>query len=194
MIKMKNGMLLPNQPDNTTIDICHNMLLFGLALSLKPKNILELGIGSGYATTALLTAARYNQLGTVTCVDCCKDWNGNEPELFRKLRDQGARIIIDSEESFVQNANLGTFDLIVSDADHKKSHRWIDKTARMLTTHGVIFFHDTNNDNFPNLKQNEESMRSLGFSCKSFHKSSRNEERCERGWLMCFKESKQLQY
>ena len=188
MLKIQNGILLPCYSDNTTIDICHNMLLFGVVLALKPKQILEIGIGSGYVTNTILTALSYNQKGKVLCVDCCKDCTVKEPEHFKILRKNGAEIVIDSEESFVSKAKNKTFDLIISDADHKKSHKWINKTASLLTDHGIIFFHDTNNKNFPNLKNNNEHMKSMGFSCKCFHQSSRKEERCERGWLMCFKD------
>lgn len=175
-------------PNQSAIDLCHNMTVFGITLSLKPKEILEIGIGSGYITKTLISAMNYNKFGNLTCVDSCKDWDHKEPSFFNEFKNAGVNILIKSEYDFIQS-NIKMYDLIISDADHKMSHQWIEKTASFLNVGGFLFFHDVRNTLFPNLNQHEEIMRKNGFCCYCFDKKTRDEERCERGWLMCFKES-----
>ena len=43
-----------------SVDRCHNIFLIGSVLSKKPRNILELGIGTGSLTVSMIYALRYN--------------------------------------------------------------------------------------------------------------------------------------
>src|SRR5262245_1770788 len=68
------------------IDRAHNIFVIGAVLSKKPRNVLELGIGTGYLTMSLVHALRYNQMGQLTSVDNWFDTHGLEPKLADELR------------------------------------------------------------------------------------------------------------
>lgn len=175
-----------NNNNRICIDRSHNIILFGSIISSKPISILELGIGMGYATKSILLAIKYNNLGKLTCVDSCKDF-AKIPNHFDELKNQGANIIIDQEESFINKQNPETYDFLVSDADHKKSITWIKKTISIMKKDSIMFFHDTNN--IEELKNLESQLNKLGIFCIHFKKSSLPYERCERGWLMAYKKN-----
>jgi predicted O-methyltransferase YrrM len=172
-------------PTKTAIDKCHNLLLFGTIVSAKPQAVLELGIGMGYATQSILFGLGYNGVGRLTCVDSCKDFDSKEPTHFSALRTLGADIIIKQEEEFIKSQQKNTFDFLVSDADHKNTINWIDSTVALLKSGSIMFFHDTN---LPPLIELESALNKRSLSTYHFKKSSRNDERCERGWLMAFKQ------
>lgn len=54
---------------NVAVDVNHTILLFGLLISAKPKTVLGVGIGSGLVTRTILSALRYNGVGSLTSVD-----------------------------------------------------------------------------------------------------------------------------
>ena len=169
------------------LDFPHNMLLFGTLLSAKPKNVLELGVGTGYVTKSILYALAYNRVGTLTSVDCCLDTGGKQPPLFDELRDMGADIVISTEKDFTFAQQPGTFDFLVSDADHRGAVHYINKTVEMMAPGSIMFFHDTNESRFPGLMKVEGKLRGMGINCHQFKECSREDERCYRGWLMAFK-------
>ena len=45
--------------NGVSIDMCHNILIFGLVVSSKPERALELGIGRGYVTNSIMSALKY---------------------------------------------------------------------------------------------------------------------------------------
>lgn len=166
------------------IDKCHSMLLFGALVSYKPEKVLEIGIGSGFATRALLSGIEYNQKGSLTCVDSWHDWNGEEPAHIEELRNQGATIVKSKEETFVKNCKPGEYDFIVADGDHRNSHLWAEDTYKLAKVNGLLFFHDVSMSRYPGLKRFIEIAEEKGYSYILFDKSTLESEMCERGWLM----------
>ena len=177
-------MIRVNAPSYVKMDQAHIMLIYGTALAAKPLTILELGIGSGAVTTALLNAIMYNNCGTLTVVDNWLDWNGVRPEIVGLAHTSKINIIDGDEENVVRAWAPGTVDLIVSDADHTNAHKWFETTMRLLTKNGVAFFHDVTNPMFPNLGTLELQAKQYGYGHCLFNKSSLDHEKCERGLLM----------
>ena len=70
--------------DSSSVDFCHNLLIFSTVLSHKPKNILEVGYGSGFVTTSLVEAIKINNVGNLTLVDNWRDWNYEMPKFIKK--------------------------------------------------------------------------------------------------------------
>ncbi|MEP6691158.1 MAG: class I SAM-dependent methyltransferase [Gemmatimonadaceae bacterium] len=174
--------------DNTSgiaLDRAHNLFLFGSLVARKPSRVLELGIGSGYASWTVVHALRYNTRGSLTSVDNWLDWKGAEPPIARDLRAAGVTIISPMEEKeFVRSAPTDGYDFLISDADHRRSGSWIDEHLRITEHDGFMFFHDTNHeDRFQGLKAIEARIAERGLPYFHFTESSRADERCERGWL-----------
>lgn len=174
-----------DDPGHVAIDRAHAVLLMGMVLSRKPRDILELGVGSGFVTKTLLQGVRFNGVGTITAVDNWLDWSGEEPPLIAELRAQGVNVVAPmEEETFVHTAADDAYDLMVSDADHRRSGTWIDEHLRIVRHDGFMFFHDTNHlDRFKTLGLVEKRLRELGLPFYHFTESSRPDERCDRGWL-----------
>jgi predicted O-methyltransferase YrrM len=168
------------------IDRAHNALLFGSILSAKPEHVLELGVGMGYATKSILLGLRFNGVGKLTSVDSCRDFENKEPPHFKELKEMGAEIVIQTEEEFTKRQPEGTYDFLVSDADHRHAANWVEGTLKMMKPGSVMFFHDTNW--IPELYSIKNKLKSHGVPSFHFKKSSLPNERCERGWLMAFKE------
>jgi predicted O-methyltransferase YrrM len=158
------------------IDYSHRQLILGLVVASKPKKLLELGYGTGLTTKTLILGMIDNQCGELTVVDNFFDWGGHAPP---HLNTKGFTLIVSSEENFINSCNE-SYDFIVSDADHFNSHKWLDKVLNLLTPNGIIVFHDTTNDMFPNLKYNL-------VNSVTFNTSSKQEEQCERGLTVYFK-------
>ncbi|HVT80070.1 MAG TPA: class I SAM-dependent methyltransferase [Phycisphaerae bacterium] len=166
------------------LDRAHNMFLVGAVLSLKPDEVLELGVGTGYVTSSLIHALAYNKKGRLTSVDNWLDWGGNEPPGIAQIRRCGVTVVTMGEEEFVRQAPSDKWDLMVSDADHMRSAEWIDQHIRIVKNGGFMFFHDTNQPNiFPGLATIESQLRERGLFCHHFRQSSRADEHCQRGWL-----------
>lgn len=175
-----------DDPGHVAVDRAHAVLLMGIVLSRKPRDILELGIGSSFVTKTLLQATRFNGVGRITAVDNWLDWRGDEPPLMAELRAQGVNVVAPvEEETFVHEAADDAFDLLVSDADHRRSGTWIDEHLRIVRHDGFMFFHDTNHtDRFKSLGLIEKRLRELQLPFYQFTESTRPDERCERGLLM----------
>ena len=69
MVAQCQHLLSFDSQQRIAIDDPHAMLIFGLAISHKPEQVLEIGVGSGFLTQTLLNAVEYNQRGILTCVD-----------------------------------------------------------------------------------------------------------------------------
>jgi hypothetical protein len=195
------GLRLPRNPDHAlvpffnlvlgfgnrnpiAIDCAHNIFVIGAVLSKKPRNVLELGIGTGYLTMSLVHALKYNQTGQLTSVDNWFDTHGLEPKLGAELRAAGVRVVCSSEEEFVHQAPTDAYDFLISDADHCNSGNWLDQHIRIVGHDGLMFFHDTNLASmFPGLAMLEARVKALGLPCYHFKQSSREDENCDRGIL-----------
>jgi len=166
------------------IDCAHNIFVIGSVLSKKPRNLLELGVGSGYLTLSLLHAIKYNGIGQLTSVDNWFDTHGLEPKVGSQLRAAGANVVCSSEKDFVVNAPTDAYDFLISDADHHHSAEWLDQHLRIVEHNGFIFFHDTNQPGeFPGLATIEARVKELGIPFYHFKESSRPDENCNRGLL-----------
>jgi predicted O-methyltransferase YrrM len=168
----------------TAIDCAHNIFVIGAVLSKKPRNVLELGIGTGYLTMSLVHALRYNQTGQLTSVDNWLDTHGLEPKLAAELRAAGVRVVCSSEGEFVHQAPTDAYDFLISDADHYSSASWLDQHIRIVEHDGLMFFHDTNLPSvFPGLAMLEARVKKLGLPYYHFKQNSREDENCYRGML-----------
>lgn len=172
-------------PHFWSVDLAHNVFLTGCILSKKPDRVLELGIGPGYSSRAILDALAYNRKGTLTCVDGFFDTGGHEPAHIEALRRAGAEVVVSTEEAFVKACPSESFDVLVSDADHGRSQEWLDHHLRIVKPGGFLFFHDTNNAMFPNLGEIVEKVSHLPHH--HFTENSRLDESCERGLLFVMK-------
>ena len=127
------------------VDRCHNLFLIGALLSKKPERVIELGIGTGYITSSLIYALRYNRKGSLTCVDNWSEWGGNEPDGIDAYRSAGVEIVAPmAEEEFVKNCPSDSYDVLISDADPFLSGLWVDEHLRITKHNGFMFFHNTN--------------------------------------------------
>ncbi len=170
--------------DGVPMDDNHIALIKSLVTCSKPMAILELGIGSGAVTSALLEAMAYNRNGvTLTCVDNFTDWGGDAPD---GMKDLPVNLVVQSEREFVASCR-DRFDFIVSDADHDRSNEWIAGTLALLSEGGIAVFHDVSNPDYPNLLSIIQHVKSNGMSHVVFNKSSIPDERCHRGILVVFK-------
>jgi hypothetical protein len=173
-----------HKPCGGSIDLCHGMTVFGIGLSAKPKNILELGIGTGFVTDLLLKVIEYNQVGELTCVDNFHDLGGNLPEsTLNRLRNTKAKIFAPIEERhFVQSVQENTYDFLISDADHNHAGEWVDQIFKIMKPNSFMFFHDVNG--YENLKNYLLLSEKYNKPYFLFEENTRNYEECNRGWLM----------
>lgn len=175
---------LEHIPERDRIDRCHLELIRGVGYSLKPQHILELGIGSGEGTKVLLDVIDYNGWGDLISVDNWYDWQGVRPEGLPEHHK--LKIVEASEEEYVTSCT-DKYDLILSDADHNNSHKWVTKTLDLLRPKGVAFFHDVTNPDFPNLQLVINHIKQTGYFHRIFTCSSKTTEWCYRGMLMIWK-------
>ena len=167
------------------VDRCHNLFITGAVLSRKPRNVLELGIGTGYLTWSLIYALRYNGMGQLTCVDNWFDWGMTEPGGVDEIRAAGVQVIAPvSEEEFVKQSPDDAYDFLISDADQFLSGLWIDDLLRICQDNAFMFFRNTNRQaDLSNLQLIEKRIKELGLHHYHFTETSRDDERCHMGWL-----------
>lgn len=168
------------ETNNTSIDRSHCVLISGTVLSLKPKLILELGVGSGFLSQAILNAIKYNNCGKLISVDNWQDFNG----IAQYESKDSWTIVNNNEHDYIKSQKENTYDMIISDADHSNSHNWLKSIINISTNNSILFFHDTNNKNFPNLMKIESEIKKMKLASFHFMKNSLNTERCDRGLLM----------
>lgn len=170
-----------NAPPGVEIDANHIALIKALIMCQKPDSILELGVGSGKTTKAILEATEYNQKPVkYVCVDNFLDWGFKRPDWADSYP---VPITVSSERDFIMGCK-DSFDFIVSDADHDHSHEWLSQTFRLLNYGGIIVFHDITNPDYKNLWNIPDVAGKIGAQAMVFSKSSRENERCERGILI----------
>jgi predicted O-methyltransferase YrrM len=178
------------QDETVKVDQAHADLLTGLIVSNKPKTVVELGIGGGQGSDAIIKGLEYNsQDYDYTIVDNWMDWNYVRPEGVTEKYSSFATIVDSDERAFVFGCNK-KFDFIMSDADHHRTEQWFDYVySELLNEGGILCYHDVNlfNDEFPNLVSIYTKCKDMGLSHKLFNLNSLPTERCERGLLVIFK-------
>lgn len=172
---------------SSSIDLAHGIFLLGTIMSSKPKNILELGIGPGFASEILCAGVKYNQVGNLTCVDNFYDLGGNLPqEKIDYLIKNGVNVVGPvNEKDFVEQSPKEQYDFLVSDADHHNSHLWAEKVFDIMAPNSFMFFHDVYE--FRNLLRYKEIADQRGYYNHTFSLSSRQDENCHRGWQFIIK-------
>jgi len=186
-------------PAYLQIDKAHALLIYGLIVAQKPERILEFGLGGGMATDQIISAISFNQNSPqYTVVDNWADHGGQMP---KEAKDYPAFVnfVTADEKDFVSSAKE-QYDFILSDADHYHTHEWFEYVyVKLLAWKGVLIYHDINltdtinygthlapND-LTHLRQIYEDTKRWGLSHYLFNKSTRADERCERGLLVIFK-------
>jgi predicted O-methyltransferase YrrM len=174
------------------IDCAHNLLIIGSVLARKPRQILELGFGTGYLTKSLMCAINFNTSGALTTVDNWYDTKGEEPHTAKELRAAGLNLVNSGEEEFVRRAPTDFYDFLISDADHYNSLKWVDQYLRVVQHDGMLFFHDTNQpQTFAKLARLEAEIIRRKLPCFHFKQNSRPDERCDRGLLFVINKKQQ---
>ena len=177
------------QDDTVKIDRAHADLLRGLVVAGKPRTVLELGIGGGQATDAMLAGLAYNQQDyQYTLVDNWMDFGGVMPEIVGETYGSRINIVTSGEREFVFGCDK-RFDLIMSDADHHNTQDWFDYVYdTLLADDGILIYHDvTLTSQFPNLIQILHRCQELNLRHKLFNRDSLPGEACYRGLLVIFK-------
>ncbi|KKM86892.1 hypothetical protein LCGC14_1274500 [marine sediment metagenome] len=134
----------------------HMITLFAAAISIHAQKILELGMGSGNCTLALLQAAHFTD-GTVESVD----YQTDSYEGFRcpsKFRD---RLLFHQSDALEFLRNLPSdkiYDLVFIDDDHTYDHvkQEIDLIEPHVTPHSIILMHDAMVKSVPNYNNSKE--------------------------------------
>jgi predicted O-methyltransferase YrrM len=179
-----------NTLDGIQVDEAHVALINGIVKSQKPVNILELGLGSGTTTDAILEALRFNQQPfKFTLVDLWleRGWNGQCPPEARAKYENDIEIITSDEREYVFGCSK-TFDFIMSDADHINTQQWFEYVyADLLEPGGTLIYHDVTDASFPNLREIYEKCKRFNLRFTLFNKNSRSDERCQRGLLVIYK-------
>lgn len=173
------------------IDVAHAELLRGLIMSHKPKTILELGVGGGQGTDAMLSALEYNeQAYNYTLVDNWLDFDYVQPPEVAERYGSRINIVTSGEKEFVFSCDQ-KFDFIMSDADHHRADQWFEHVYQnLLNANGILVYHDVNlvdADAFHNLAGIYHKCRSDKIPHMLFNRNSKSGERCQRGLLVIFK-------
>ena len=179
------------QDENVKIDTAHSDLVGALVKANKPKRILEIGLGGGKSTDAILDAVQFNKQDyQYVLVDNWQDWGGIIPDGVQQKYADRIDLVTANEKDFVHNYD-GKFDFIMSDGDHHRTNQWFEYVyVNLLEEKGILIYHDINlidSDAFHNLKEIYEKVKQYGLSHRLFNKNSRPDERCQRGLLVIFK-------
>jgi predicted O-methyltransferase YrrM len=119
----------------------HTMALFGLALTLKAKNILELGVRAGLTTLPLLHSTLYTG-GHLTSIDI------EENAAIRQLHNNNSSnwdYIISEAQHYLKNLPQDKiFDLVLIDDWHDGDHLFeeIKLIEPHITPSSLILIHD----------------------------------------------------
>jgi predicted O-methyltransferase YrrM len=170
------------------VDHAHAALLFALVMAQKPRRLLEIGIGSGKSADAILEALAFNGGGhSYTLVDNWYDFGGAMPEAVRRKYEGRIRLVSADEADFIAGCRE-RFDFIFSDGDHHHAQERFERVyGELLNDGGILAYHDVANPKFPNLGRITEACTRRGIQHRLFARSSRPDERCERGLLVIFK-------
>ena len=182
MANIRHDAILKVHPD-VIMDDCHIDLIHALVLAAKPISILEIGVGNGAVTKALIRAALINDnRAGITLVDGFNDWNFDRPEGFDKIENH-VEFVKSQEREFIMSAlaNGKKYDFIVSDADHAHCGEWAEATVGIVEAGGILIYHDADSIHFPSVKRSVEIAMKAGMSAIMFNKNSHLWEQCHRG-------------
>ena len=135
-----NKTVNPRWPNDVGDSDHHLMTIFGIALQIKAKNILELGVRWGDTSEPLVMAASIND-GTLTCVDTA-------PTLWECPEDLKPFYNFVKEDSikFLENqiATDKYYDLIYVDDWHAYEHvkKELELIDQITTKKSIILLHD----------------------------------------------------
>lgn len=177
--------------EEVKIDVAHSELIKGLILAHKPVSILEMGVGGGQSTNAILSGIEYNaQDYNYTLVDNWLDFEGKCPQEVVDLYSDKMDIVTSDEKDFVFSTK-DTYDFIMSDADHYQTDQWFEHVYdNLLNPGGILIYHDVNlidENAFKNLITIYDRCKEQGKSHMLFNKNTLPTERCHRGLLVIFK-------
>jgi predicted O-methyltransferase YrrM len=183
--------------NNVKIDEAHAALVKALVMCNKPTKILEIGIGGGRSADAILEALDFNQQPfEYTLVDNWFDWQGQRPEAVNERYGNIMKIIDSGEREFVFGCEE-KYDFIMSDGDHMATDQWFEHVyANLLTDNGILIYHDVNfvdPDAFMNLKDLYRKAKQYQMRFHLFNRNSRDDERCQRGLLVVFKDGEKYE-
>lgn len=168
--------------DKISIDYNHIQLIYALLISHKPKNVLEIGIGSARTTLRIIDAFKYNNIEIdIDCVDNFFDWKGQIPEHIKHIKD--INLIVSDEYNFIDTCKK-RYDFIISDADHENTDKWVEQTIKLLNPNGILIYHDITNPSYQNLNNIIEYVKNNNYQYMIFNKNSKSHERCDRGLII----------
>ena len=179
--------------ESVKIDLAHAALIQSLVVCNKPESILEIGLGGGKSTDAILDGVAFNAISPYqyTLVDNWFDWNGVRPEGVDEKYGKKLHIVDMDEREFVFSTKK-TYDFIMSDGDHHRTDQWFEHVyENLLNPGGILIYHDVNfidDDAFKNLQNIHHKAVEYGLKFKLFNKNSRPDERCQRGLMVIFKD------
>lgn len=181
------------QNESVKIDLVHAYFIGGLVASLKPNNILELGIGGGRATDQIIKSVEINQNNPkYTLVDNWYDFGFVIPQEVKEKYSNKINIVTSDEKEFIFSTK-DKYDFIMSDADHHHTNEWFEYVYNeLLLPEGILIYHDVNvfpeiEGSFPNLVEILDKCKDQNIHHKLFNKSTLPNERCHRGLLVIFK-------
>jgi len=176
--------------ENIKIDLVHAELVKSLVISSKPEKVLELGIGGGRSTDAIIQAIEYNNNKcSFTVVDNWLDFGGIMPQEVQQKYGLKINIVSSDEKKYIFSCNE-KYDFIMSDADHHHTNEWFEYVYdNILNNNGILIYHDVDNvtNVYPNLVDIYKKCNEKKISHYLFNKSSLDTERCHRGLLVIFK-------
>ena len=176
--------------DAVKVDKAHALTISGVVYSQKPQRVLELGLGGGESTDAILAALKFNeQPYEYTLVDNWVDHDYKMPEGVLETYGRDINVVTSGEKEFIYSTRK-TYDFIFSDADHYHTNEWFDYVYdNLLEKEGILMYHDINffENCLLNLREIFYTCQRRGLHYKLFNKNSLPDERCHRGLLMIFK-------
>ena len=132
--------------DGGRTSLPHVMFFFGIALQMRTRNILELGVREGGSTLPFLVASQILS-GTTTSIDV------NRP-IFQapNYLNQYWNFIQTDAISFLSSVTSPTYDLIYVDDWHSAEHvsKELELIDKISTPQTIILMHDTMPNSAPN--------------------------------------------
>ena len=176
--------------NNVKVDKAHAETIKGLIYGQKPSRVLELGLGGGESTEAILEGLKYNdQQYKYTLVDNWVDYNYIIPEGVLDMYSERINVVTSDEKEFIFSTKE-TYDFIFSDADHYHTNEWFEYVYdNLLEKDGILVYHDINffEECLLNLREIYYTCEKRNIKFKLFNKNSLADERCHRGLLIIFK-------
>jgi predicted O-methyltransferase YrrM len=176
--------------DAVKVDKAHAETIKGLIYGQKPTKVLELGLGGGESTEAILEGLAYNkQKYEYTLVDNWVDYGYKMPEGVMEMYSDRINVVTSDEKEFVFSTK-DKYDFIFSDADHYRTNLWFEYVYdNLLEKDGILIYHDINffEECLLNLREIYYTCVKRNLKFKLFNRNSLPDERCHRGLLVIFK-------